>query len=196
MRRFTITALLLGVFLATSQAGERKVPEGFTLLFNGKDLKGFKVTDKQAAAWKIEDGTIYYTGKGGSNLHTAKNYADFEMFVDWKITKGGDSGVYLRGRPQVQIWDNKEGSGGLWNNKSGSPGRVPLVFADNPPGQWNTFYIKMVGSNVTVKLNDKLVVDNAPMLDGKVPAEGPIELQVHGSPLWFRNVFIKELSSK
>jgi hypothetical protein len=118
------------------------------------------------------------------------------MYVDWKIGKGGDSGIYLRGRPQVQIWDNKEGSGGLWNNKAGSPGKVPLVVADNPPGQWNTFYIKMVGSNVTIKLNDKLVVDNAPMLDGKVPEEGTIQLQTHGNPLWFRNIFVRELDVK
>jgi len=115
------------------------------------------------------------------------------MWVDWKITKGGDSGIYLRGQPQVQIWDNKEGSGGLWNNPKGAPGKEPLVVADHKPGEWNTFYIKMVGTKVTVKLNGKLVVDDAVMLQGKIPATGPIELQVHGTPLWFKNVFVKEL---
>src|SRR5438876_21785 len=82
--------------------------------------------------------------------------------------------------------DDKEGSGGLWNNPPKSPGQVPLEVADNKPGEWNTFYIKMVGRKVTVKLNGKLVVDDAEFLPGsKVPAEGPIELQVHGTPLWF-----------
>ena len=84
----------------------------------------------------------------------------------------------------------------MWNNKAGSPGKEPLTVADNKPGEWNTFYIKMAGDKVTVKLNDKLVVDNAVMLEGKVPPEGPIELQIHGSQLWFRNVFVRELESK
>ncbi len=164
-------------------------------LFNGKDLTGWKVDKAQEKVWKVEDGTIHYAGKGGRDLTTAKNYKDFELWLDWKITKGGDSGIFLRGQPQVQIWDNKEGSGGLYNNPKGKAGRVPLVVADRPVGEWNTFYIKMVGSKVTVKLNDKLVVDNAEFIPlGKSPpATGPIMLQIHGSPLWFRNIFIKEL---
>ena len=201
MKRIVMLPLLIGLAWAAAQAadkdtGIRKPPEGFVTMFNGKDLTGWKDLDKQGDSWKAEDGLIVYTGKGGKNLATAKNYKDFEMWVDWKITKGGDSGIYLRGHPQVQIWDNKEGSGGLWNNKAGSPGKEPLVVADKPIGEWNTFYIKMVGDKVTVKLNDKLVVDNAVFLEGKIKPEGPIELQVHGSPLWFRNVFVKELDAK
>jgi hypothetical protein len=104
----------------------------------------------------------------------------------------------------VQIWDStvldgglkadrNKGSGGLWNNKPGSDGKEPLHNKDKKVGEWNTFYIKMVGSKVSVVLNGALVVDNAVMLDGKVPAEGPIELQVHGTPLWFRNVYVREI---
>ncbi|HMF17206.1 MAG TPA: DUF1080 domain-containing protein [Gemmataceae bacterium] len=198
MKNISNLGLLIGLAWFAFEAGHlnagaRKPPPGFRPLFNGTDLAGWKNADKQAASWKVEEGLLHYTGKGGQNLMTEKNYKDFEMWVDWKITKGGDSGVYLRGRPQVQIWDNPEGSGGLWNNPKDSPGKVPLVVADKKPGMWNTFYIKMVGTKVTVKLNGKLVVDNAVMLDGKVPATGPIELQVHGTPLWFKNVFVKEL---
>lgn len=192
-----LTALVLIVHPGEAQekAGgkDNMPPPGFTALFNGKDLTNWKDADKQAEFWKVQDGVIHYVGKGGKNLATAKNYKNFELYVDWKITKGGDSGIYLRGHPQVQIWDNKEGSGGLWNNKPGSPGKVPLVVADKAPGEWNTFYIKMVGDKVTVKLNDKLVVDNAVMLDGKIKPEGAIELQIHGNPLWFKNIYIKEL---
>ncbi|MGE3807879.1 MAG: DUF1080 domain-containing protein, partial [Gemmataceae bacterium] len=141
-----VTALVIvaafGLVQAADDDGTRKPPAGFTALFNGKDLTGWKDAEKQAASWQAKDGIIYYTGKGGSNLKTDKNYKDFELYVDWKINKGGDSGIYLRGRPQVQIWDNKEGSGGLWNNPGGAPGKVPLVVADNKPGEWNTFYIK------------------------------------------------------
>ncbi len=195
-RLLIVLALALLSFPARGGDALRQPPAGFTTLFNGKNLDGWNVDEKQATAWKVEDGTIHYVGKGGKNLATTKDYHDFELWLDWKITKGGDSGIYLRGKPQVQIWDNKEGSGALFNNPKGSPGQKPLTFADHAPGEWNTFYIKMVGAKVTVKLNDKLVVDGIDMLEGKVPPSGAIELQVHGTPLWFRNVFIKELGSK
>jgi hypothetical protein len=116
--------------------------------------------------------------------------------IDWKVGPGGDSGIYLRECPQVQIWDNPAGSGGLYNNqKSGaSPRRV----ADRPVGEWNSFRIIMVGDEVTVYLNGELVVDRAPLENywdrAKPLAErGPIWLQAHGSPLWFRNVYIRQL---
>jgi hypothetical protein len=195
----TTLALTLSMVLASAASadeGAKKPPAGAVPLFNGKDLAGWKDADKQAEFWKVEGDSLHYVGKGGKNLATAKNYKDFELWLDWKITKGGDSGIYLRGKPQVQIWDNKEGSGALWNNKGGSPGKVPLVVADKPVGEWNSFYIKMVGDKVTVKLNDKVVVDNAAMLEGNVPSEGTIELQIHGNPLWFRNVHVREIESK
>jgi len=150
------------------------------------------------AHWRVEDAALVFDGKGHS-LCTEKNYGDFEMYVDWKIGPGGDSGIYLRGSPQVQIWDPKKwpvGSGGLYNNKK-NPSK-PLVCADNPIGEWNTFRIKMVGDRVTVHLNDRLVVDDVVMenyWDRKQPIlpEEQIELQSHGSTLYFRNIFIKEL---
>jgi hypothetical protein len=201
MKRVYLPLVLAAVLANGVQAGEKDgtkpAPPGFTPLFNGKDLTGWKDADKQAASWVVEKGLLHYTGKGGKNLATAKNYKNFEMWVDWKITKGGDSGIYLRGKPQVQIWDNKEGSGGLWNNPAGSTGKEPIVVKDKKPGEWNTFYLKMIGSTVTVALNETIVVDNATFLpQQKLPADGPIELQVHGSPLWFRNVFVREIPSE
>jgi hypothetical protein len=196
-------------------------PEGFIALFNGKDLSGWKglvgnpksrakMSDEKLAAaqkradadmrkhWTVEDGALVFDAKGHS-LCTAKDYRNFEMYVDWKIQKGGDSGIYLRGTPQVQIWDynrRTEGSGGLFNNKK-NPSK-PLVCADNPIGQWNTFYIKMIGERVTVKLNGKLVVDNVVMenywqRDKPIYPTGQIELQSHGSTLYFRNIYLREL---
>jgi hypothetical protein len=204
-------------------------PEGFKLLFNGKDLDGWqglvdvkrraelgpeklpaaqKEADKELIHWKAEDGVLHYDGKG-QNLVTAKDYGNFELFVDWKIKEKGDSGIYLRGNPQVQIWDSdhlgdnlKEdwhtGSGGLWNNPKGSKGKQPLKKADKPVGEWNTFHIIMKGDKVTVFLNGEKVVDDAPLANywdkGKpLPAKGPIELQNHGDELWFKNIYIKEL---
>lgn len=197
---------------------DNKPPEGFTALFNGKDLTGWqglieihkraKMSPEERKAaqekadkahlphWTVKDGILNYDGKG-NNLCTKKDYADFELYVDWKIEKKGDSGIYLRGNPQVQIWDNPIGSGGLYNNQK-NPSK-PLMFADNPPGKWNTFHIVMKGDRVTIKLNGKLVVDDTPLENyferGKaLPAAGPIELQHHGDHLWFKNIYVKELS--
>ncbi len=77
-------------------------------------------------------------------------------------------------------------------------GKIPLKKADKPVGEWNTFHITVKGDDVTVKLNGELVVDKAKLLNywdrGKpVPEKGPVELQFHGDPLWFKNISIKEL---
>ena len=207
-------------------AADNTPPEGFVALFNGRDLTGWKglvATDnpfkraelspealaaEQTAAdklmhehWKVEDGALVYDGKGRS-LCTNKDYGDFEMYVDFKIGPGGDSGIYLRGSPQVQIWDKDRGlgkgigSGGLYNNKT-HPSKA-LVVADKPAGEWNTFFIRMVGDKVTIKLNDQLVVDNTVLenyWDYSKPifATGQIELQHHGDHLWFKNIYLREL---
>jgi len=199
-------------------------PEGFRALFNGRDLNGWKglvenpvvrasmepqrfaaaqahADSSMHAHWSVVDGTLVFDGKGES-LCTAKDYEDFEMMVDWRIQKEGDSGIYLRGSPQVQIWDPAkwpEGSGGLYNNQKG-PAK-PLLRADNPIGEWNTFRIRMIGENVTVYLNDVLVVDSVALenyWDRTLPIfpKGQIELQSHSTPLFFRNVFIKEIPRK
>jgi len=200
MKRVLLLVVLAGSPILGADAGEKggaakDPPADFTSLFNGKDLSMWQIADKQPE-WIGENGLIHYTGKGGKNLATAKTYKDFELWVDWKITKGSESGIYLRGKPQVQI-GGEEGSGGLSTNKKGSDGQLPLYSGnlrkDKKIGDWNTFYIKMVGSKVTVALNDVIVVDNAVFLDGKIPAEGPIEMQAHGTPVWFRNVFVREI---
>ncbi|GIW81804.1 MAG: hypothetical protein KatS3mg105_3611 [Gemmatales bacterium] len=214
-----LAALFPVVAWADDKAGpnDNIPPKGFKLLFNGKDLTNWqgaismreraKLTPEQLAErqkavnkkvlpnWTVKDGILIYSGSGGS-LATVKDYGNFELYVDWKIHKGGDSGIYLRGNPQVQIWDNPVGSGGLYNNKE-HPSK-PLKKADNPPGEWNRFHIIMKGDRVTVYLNDVLVVDNVPLENywerGKpLPEKGPIELQHHGNKLYFKNIYIKEL---
>jgi hypothetical protein len=156
------------------------------------------------AHWSVDDGALVFDGDGDS-LCTAKDYGNFEMLVDWKIEPNGDSGIYLRGSPQVQIWDPASkpaagiGSGGLYNNKRGP--HDPLVKADRPIGQWNTFRIRMIGERVTVWLNDQLVVDNVTLenyWDRNKPIypTGQIELQSHQSRLCFKNIYIKELPAE
>jgi hypothetical protein len=198
--------------------GPNTPPEGFKALFDGFSLDGWKglvanpperakmapeqlaeaqkvADDSMRAHWSVDDAALCFDGKGEA-LCTAKDYGNFEMFVDWKIEPGGDSGIYLRGSPQVQIWEDPVGSGGLYNNQQHRS--KPIVVADNPPGQWNTFRIKMVGDRVSVWLNGKMVayevvMENYWERDKPIYPIGQIELQNHGSLLWFRNIFIREL---
>src|ERR1043166_2362347 len=157
--------------------------------------------------WYVENGELVNDGFG-DYATTEKDYGDFELFVEYKTVPLADSGIYLRGVPQVQIWDWTEkakfnlgadkGSGGLWNNSPGAPGKDPLVLADKPFGQWNKFHIIMVGARVSVWLNDKLVVDHALMenyYDRKtpIPVRGPIELQTHGGEIRWRNIRLREI---
>jgi hypothetical protein len=145
---------------------------------------------------------LVFDGKGRS-LATAKDYGDFELWVDWKIERNGDSGIYLRGTPQVQIWDPASdaakgiGSGGLYNNQK-NPSK-PSKVADKPVGEWNTFKITMVGDKVTVILNDELVVDGVVLenfwqRDQPIFPTGQIELQNHGNTLYFKNIYLREIA--
>ncbi len=168
-------------------------PDGFIALFNGMNLNNWRET--KPGHWTVRNGILHYDGKGES-LVTSKNYGDFELFVDWKIALGGDSGIYLRGKPQVQIWDRPIGSGGLYNNKSNPS--APTHQADRAVGEWNTFFIRIIDDKVTVLLNGQKVVDhvtleNYPSYTGRIPNVGPIELQHHGSQLMFRNIYLRPL---
>ena len=162
-----------------------------------------KIADGQMAEhWRIRNGALFFDGfNGGYSLATARDYKDFEMWVDWRtLSVQGDSGLYLRGSPQVQIWDAHNqwgiGSGGLYNNQK-NPSRA-LTIADRNVGDWNTFHITMKGERVSVELNGVKVVDNTVLENywdrsqSIFPVE-QIELQCHGDPLEFKNIFIRDL---
>ncbi len=206
-------------------------PPGFVALFNGKDLSGWrggdtfdhrkllampeaeraaqiaKWTETMRQHWRAENEELVNDGQG-AYATTEKDYGDFELRLEYRTVPKADSGIYLRGVPQVQIWDTSErekfnigadkGSGGLWNNSPGAPGKDPLVKADKPFGEWNTFRIVMVGARVSVWLNGQMVVDHALMenyYDRKtpIPARGPIQLQTHGGEIRWRNIFLREI---
>lgn len=210
----------------------KSMPEGgFVSMFNGTDLTGWKglvenpvkraemsaeeLAAKQQVAdemmhrdWKAGNGILSYVGTGYDNICTEKQYRDFEMYVDWRLDPNGkepDAGIYLRGNPQVQIWDTARrnvgaqvGSGGLYNNKVNES--KPSHVADNTLGQWNTMFIRMQGDRVSVWLNGEQVVDNVIMENfwdrsQPIPAIEQIELQAHGSRVDFRNLYINELPS-
>jgi hypothetical protein len=210
-------------------------PSGFVALFNEKDLTGWRGGDTKdhrwlmglseeeraktlegwtadmKSHWKVQNGELLNDGHG-NYCTTERDYGDYELLLEYNMAPAGDSGVYLRNVPQVQIWDpeNREawkhgakaGSGGLWNNRSGSPGKDPLVLADKPAGEWNKLRMMIVGSRTSVWLNDKLVVDHA-ILENyydkdrnvPIPPAAPICLQTHGAPIKWRNIFLREIKS-
>ena len=166
-----------------------------------------KIADEgRDAHWSVRNGNLFFDGfKGGYSLATKRDYADFELWADWRIMSiSGDSGLYLRGTPQVQIWDAHNqwhiGSGGLYNNQYKTTGNISkaLKIADRQVGDWNRFHVIMKGDKVTVWLNGELVVDNVTLENfwdrakPIFPSE-QIELQCHGDPTEWRNIFIKEL---
>lgn len=223
---------LLALLLATTAlSAAQNPPAGFTALFNGTDLSGWRggdtsdhrrllaMPEDQRAAllktwtadmqqhWKVVDGELHNDGNG-KYATTEKDYGDIELLVEYNMAPMGDSGIYLRNVPQVQIWDHtnekefhngaQKGSGGLWNNSPGAPGKDPLVMADKPAGEWNTVRVVMVGARVSVWLNGQLTVDHAILenyYDRKVsiPAKGPICLQTHGAPIKWRNLYVREI---
>lgn len=222
-------ALGLSMFSTMAVAGP---PEGFTSLFNGKNLEGWHghnphdsvkvpAEEREAAIasyqeafkkhWTVENGELVNDGHG-PYATTDKEYGDIEFHIEYKTVPLADSGLYLRGTPQVQIWDTREeggkweidadkGSGGLWNNSPGTPGKNPSALMDKPFGEWNSFKITQLGARTSVVFNDKLVVDNAIMENfwdrkAPLPAKGPIHLQTHGGEIRWRDIYVREIPAE
>ena len=212
-----------------------KKAEGFHSLYNGLDLRGWKMAPGHEGHWRAKNWVLDYDGKseatGDKNLWTEDQFANFTLIVDWRlpdkpkaekvpvilpdgsqavdadgkpktleVMDAGDSGIYLRGssKSQINIWNWPVGSGEIWGyrtDKNMSPevrkAATPILNADNPVGKWNRFEITAVDDKVTVVLNGKTVIKEA-RLPG-MPERGPIVLQHHGDPVWFANIYIKEL---
>ncbi len=227
-RNFLLALFALAPLLAMA---DPTPPEGFRALFNGKDLAGWhglnphssaKLTGEKLEAnlaqqradfakhWTVENGELVNDGHG-PYANTDEEFGDIEFLIEYKTVAKADSGIYLRGNPQVQIWDwnqafNPErqdrkphlGSGALHNNQGGGSGREPHVFADAPLGEWNRFRIRQVGAKTWIWLNDKLVVDGYIMenywdRENPLPATGKILLQTHGGEIRWRNIFVREI---
>lgn len=215
-------------------ADQPQPPDGFRALFNGQDLTGWHGLNPHTAArlsgdkkeanlaqqraefsqhWRVENGELVNDGHG-PYATTDEELGDIELLIEYKTVPGADSGIYLRGTPQVQIWDWNQkydpnratrrphlGSGGLFNNTPGTLGRDPLRFADKPFGQWNQFRIRQIGDRTWVWLNDRVVVDGAVMENywdrsQPLPAKGPIMLQTHGGEIRWRNIFVRDIPAK
>lgn len=176
-----------------------------------KDAALKQMREEFAQHWKVENGELVNVGTG-PYATTTEEFGDIDLLIEYQTVAGADSGIYMRATPQVQIWDKNQvfdpakptrkphlGSGGLFNNTPDTPGRDPLVIADKPFGEWNSFRIRQIGARTWVWLNGKLVVDGNAMENywdrtQPLPARGPIMLQTHGGEIRWRNIFVREIN--
>jgi hypothetical protein len=163
-------------------------------LFSGTDLKGWRALGENQ--WKAEDG-ILKSPKSGSNLVTDESFTDFKLHIEFRYQKGSNSGVYLRGRYEVQISDSK----GLEPSK-GDLGAVygfikPNEMVAKEPGEWQSYDITLVGRMVTVVANGKMIICNQEIpgitggaINSKESEPGPLLLQGDHGPIEYQNIVI------
>src|SRR5690606_25747311 len=165
-------------------------------LFNGQDLTGWK-TSSDDNQWIVKDG-ILINQKAGANLITERTFEDFKLIAEFRYAEGGNSGIYLRGRYEVQIEDSPmdRHPGSLYF--SGVYGFLaPSEIATLGPNEWNKYEITLRGRMVTVVANGKTVINNQEIpgitggaLDSKEGEPGPIYLQGDHTGVEFRKITI------
>jgi len=164
-------------------------------IFNGKNLDGWH-TQKPDNQWVVENGVLK-SPRSGSNIMTDKKFDDFKLHIEFKFPAGSNSGVYLRGRYEVQVEDDKgkEPSSHLFGGIYGF--LTPNEMAANAAGEWNAYDITLVGRRVTIVANGKKIIVDQPIpgitggaLDSKEGESGPIFLQGDHGPVEYRNIII------
>jgi hypothetical protein len=163
-------------------------------LFNGKDMKGWKAMGPNQ--WIVENG-ILRSLKSGSNLVSEQTFTDFKLHVEFRYEKGSNSGVYLRGRYEVQIEDDKGKE--PWKGYLGAVYGflTPSVMAAKDAGEWQTYDITLVGRMITVVANGITIISNQEIpgitggaIDNKESEPGPLMFQGDHGPIDFRNIVI------
>ncbi len=176
-----------------------KNAEGWIALFNGKDTSGWEVIGP-TAEWTVKDGILQNVGSGGGWLGTYATFGDFDLIVEWQVSKGGNSGIFFRAGTEDQPWvdgyesqidddDAKNPTGSIYNREGLTARKVPA-----PDEQWNTTEIHAVGPNIIVKVNGQEVVSGK----NDAFAHGRIGLQMHDdkTTVMFRKVWIRPLGLK
>jgi hypothetical protein len=201
----TLILVLLFLPIACLAAPDEKE---FKPLFNGRDLSGWQhrgpVTKNNS--WAVENGNLkndLRQGKRGSDLVSEGKYLNFTLRFEFQVPEGSNSGVYLRGRHEIQLTGDYSsrkvgpvGNGAIWNIKA------PDSYASKPSGEWQSMEATMIGQEVTVflngtKIHDKVRCEKAmgSAIDSNVSAPGPIMLQGRLGSIKFRKLRIKELPS-
>ncbi|MBI2803376.1 MAG: DUF1080 domain-containing protein [Planctomycetes bacterium] len=212
MQRILIASVVSLVFTIPLLAGD-DLPRGFESLFNGKDLMGWKSTGNMKV-WGAEGGVIYCQGGGGGWLMTEKEYDDFELRLEYKMPKGGNSGVGIRsplkGDPayagmELQLIDDEGWPGKLqsWQHTGSIYDVVPARTIKNKPvGEWNTFKVIARKRKITVEQNGAILVEanlddyvekHAKQHPGILRKAGHIGFQSYNKRVEFRKIFLKAL---
>ena len=166
-------------------------------LFNGKDLTGWHTAGDAKNQWVVKDGVLT-SPHSGANLVSDKKFNDFKLHVEFRYQKGSNSGVYLRGRYEVQVLDNDKAEQPESHLFSGVYGFLtPSEINSKGPGEWQSYDITLVGRMVTVVANGKTVINNQEIpgitggaLDSHEGEPGPIYFQGDHGPIEFRNIII------
>jgi hypothetical protein len=163
-------------------------------LFNGVDLKGWHASGENQ--WKVEDAVLKSSGKG-SNIMTDALFNDFKLHIEFRYPAGSNSGVYLRGRYEIQIIDSKgaEPSRDLLGAIYGFI--APIEMMAKAPGEWQSYDVVLTGRLVTLAVNGTTVICNQEIpgitggaIDSREGEPGPILLQGDHGPVEFRNILL------
>ncbi len=169
------------------------------VLFNGKDLSGWSAMGENQ--WVVEDGVLK-SPKSGSNLVTDEKFTDFKLHIEFKYPKDSNSGIYLRGRYEVQVADNAglEPSNILFGGIYGL--LTPNEMVARPAGEWQEYDITLIGRRVTIVANGKTIIDNQNIpgmtggaLDNNESTPGPLLIQGDHGPVELRNIVITPIAN-
>jgi hypothetical protein len=197
---------IIGAIVAADGEGSEKVFVGYRYrdwgapikLFNGKDLSGWtELFGGAIDTWKAEEGVLVNTKDHGQNIRTVDEFEDFRLHIEFNVPKGGNSGVYLRGRYEVQVAEDygqppsPGGCGSLYSRY------IPPFNASRPPNEWQVYDITLIGEYLTVVHNDRLIIDNIFLegitggaLDSREGKPGPIYLQGDHTTVKYRNIVL------
>lgn len=203
LKKFSITTFMCCVVAGGAFTADQCCCASWQTLFNGQNLGGWKnARPGQTINWTVEDGAMTNTPKD-KDIATVEKFKDFDLQLEYKTVPKGNSGVYLRGRIELQVLD----SYGKEDPSPGDDGGIygqhpPMINASKPAGQWNILEATFVGDTLTAKLNGKLIHDKVKLtevcggaLPGKVTDPGPLMLQGDHGKVWYRNVRIRPIKA-
>lgn len=217
LHRVFAAVMLIACGNATAEGEEptlspQEAQEGFSLLFNGKDLTGFKEVQGLAGAFHVEEGGVLAGRREGGKaywLSTEKMYGDFELRLEYSLSPMGNSGIFLRvphylGRSsvlgmEVQLLDDGDKTGTPGKGDTGAIYRVGAAtkFVSRPAPQWNELAVRCEGDRIQITLNGELINDFDMSKHEETkdrPREGYLGLSAHTDVVRFRNIRIKDLS--
>ncbi len=170
-------------------------------LFNGKSLDGWHTVGRNASAWSAVSG-ILQNAKSGANLMTDQKFEDFKLHMEFRVPKGSNSGVYLRGRYELQI-DDATGLDPSSHHLGGVYGFIaPSDNVARPAGEWQSMDVTLVGRMITYELNGTTIICNREIpgitggaIDSIEADPGPLLLQGDHGPVDYRNIVITPAKS-